>query len=109
MLYKKIYVSVRPFVTSIAVIVIIGLLVFAIYFTELGMQWILFLSGILLALIFGIASRASRAEWIIVRRTAQLAAKKINSNLKLNFGKKPPQAINNPSLYYSRQSRLLTV
>src|SRR5665811_2618669 len=36
------------------------------------MQWITFLTGILIASIIGMASRTSRAEWIIARRTAQL-------------------------------------
>jgi hemerythrin len=55
-----------------AVIVIAVLLVIAIYFTELGMQWITFLTGILIASIIGMVSRTTRAEWIIMRRTAQL-------------------------------------
>jgi len=55
-----------------AVIVIAVLLVSAIYFTELGLQWITFLTGILIASIIGMVSRTSRAEWIITRRTAQL-------------------------------------
>ena len=52
------------------------MLVFAIYFAALDLQWITFLSGILIASIIGMASRASRAEWIIARRTAQVSALK---------------------------------
>lgn len=73
---KKIYSSVRPYATAVAVVFVVGMLVFAIYFTELGMQWITFLTGILIASIIGMASRASRAEWIITRRTAQLTSLK---------------------------------
>ncbi len=74
MLPKKIFRGIRPYLTAIAVVVAVGLLVIAIYFTELGMQWITFLTGILIASILGMASRASRAEWIITRRTAQLSS-----------------------------------
>ena len=55
-----------------AVMTIAGLLVFTIYFTELGVQWITFLTGILIASIISMVSRTARAEWIIARRTAQL-------------------------------------
>jgi hemerythrin len=68
--------KVRPYLTAGIVIAIAGLLVFAIYFTSLGSQWITFLSGILIASVVGMASRASRAEWIIMRRTAQISAMK---------------------------------
>lgn len=51
---------------------IAGLLVFTIYFTELGVQWITFLTGILIASIISMTSRSTRAEWTISRRTAQL-------------------------------------
>jgi hemerythrin len=70
---KKIFRSVRPFITAITVVIFVGLLIFAIYFTDLGKQWIVFLGGVLIASIISMASRASRAEWIITRRTEQLA------------------------------------
>src|SRR5512135_3280295 len=69
---RKIFRSVRPYFTAVAVIIIIGLLVFAVYFTELSVQWITFLTGILVASIIAMVSRASRAEWIVTRRTTQL-------------------------------------
>jgi len=69
---RKMFRSVQPYITAVAVIVIIGLLVFAINFTELGVQWITFLTGILAASIIAMVSRASRAEWIVTRRTTQL-------------------------------------
>jgi len=55
-----------------SVMTIAGLLVFTIYFTELGVQWITFLTGILIASIISMTSRTTRAEWTITRRTAQL-------------------------------------
>jgi adenylate cyclase len=73
---RNLFRGVRPYITAIAVILIAVMLVGAIYLTELGMQWVTFLTGILVASILGMASRASRAEWIITRRTAQLSALK---------------------------------
>jgi hypothetical protein len=59
-----------------AVIVVGALLVFAIYFTELGMQWVTFLTGVLIAAVLGMTSRASQAGWVNTRRTAQLTLAK---------------------------------
>jgi adenylate cyclase len=73
---RRIFRGIRHYVTPVAVIIIATLLVGAIYFTELGRQWITFLTGILIASIIGMASRTSRAEWIIMRRTAQLTSVK---------------------------------
>jgi hemerythrin len=69
---SKIFNQIQPYLAAIAVILVVTLLVFAIYFTELGMQWVTFLTGVLIAAILGMASRASQAEWINTRRTAQL-------------------------------------
>ena len=76
MLPKKIFRGVQPYLTAVAVVVVVVLLVLAIYFTDINMQWITFLTGILIASVLGMASRASRAEWIITRRTAQLTSLK---------------------------------
>ena len=73
---RRIFRGIRPYITPTAVIVIAVLLVGAIYFTELGKLWITFLSGILIASIIGMSSRSSRAEWIIMRRTAQVTSLK---------------------------------
>lgn len=66
----------RPFVTATLVITVVVMLVGAIYLTSLGKEWITFLAGILIASIIGMASRASRAEYIIMRRNVQLSALK---------------------------------
>ncbi len=76
MLTRKLYRSVQTYVTAMAVIVTVIALVFTIYFTELNMQWATFLTGILIASVLSMTSRASRAEWIITRRTLQLTASK---------------------------------
>ncbi|MFZ2541350.1 MAG: diguanylate phosphodiesterase, partial [Gallionella sp.] len=70
----------RQYIAAAAVIATALILVFAIYFTELGIQWITFLTGILIASILAVATRASHSEWrashsewLVMRRTAQLA------------------------------------
>ena len=72
MRFRKIFHLIQPYLAAVAVILVVSLLVFAIYFTNLNMQWVTFLTGILIASILGMTSRASRAEWINTRRTAQL-------------------------------------
>jgi adenylate cyclase len=72
MRFRKIFQLVQPYLAVVAVFAIASLLVFAIYFTDLNMQWATFLTGILIASIVGMTSRASRAEWISTRRAAQL-------------------------------------
>ncbi|MGB8077402.1 MAG: adenylate/guanylate cyclase domain-containing protein, partial [Gallionella sp.] len=69
---SRILKVIQPYLTATAVMTIAGLLVFTIYFTELGVQWITFLTGILIASIISMTSRTTRAEWTITRRTAQL-------------------------------------
>ena len=71
---RKIFRTVRPFISALAVITTAAALVFTIYYTELGLQWATFLAGILVAAILAEATRVSHAEWIIMRRTTQLAA-----------------------------------
>lgn len=58
--------------TAIAVMAMVGVLVTTIYFTLLDLQWIAFLAGVLIAAILAMVTRASRAEWTVARRTAQL-------------------------------------
>ena len=76
MQFHKIFRVVGPFISALAVIATAAVLVFTIYFTELSTQWITFLGGILVAGILAEATRVSRAEWVVMRRTAQLAAVK---------------------------------
>jgi PAS domain S-box-containing protein len=73
---RIIFRTVRPFFSALAVIATSSALVFTIYFTDLGMQWVTFLGGVLVAAILSEAARVSRAEWVAVRRSAQLAALK---------------------------------
>ena len=66
--------AVKTSVTALAVIATSVVLVFTIYFTDLGMQWITFLTGLLIASILAQVSRTSRSEWMLMRRTAQFSA-----------------------------------
>lgn len=73
---KKLFRQVQPYLAASGVILVVVFLVAAIYLTEINKQWIVFLTGILIASILGLTSRASRAEWVNTRRTAQLTALK---------------------------------
>lgn len=60
-------------VLSLALTLVLGLMVIAtIYFTLFDLQWLAFLGGILFAAVLAMASQASKAEWLIIRRTTQL-------------------------------------
>ncbi len=60
-------------VLSLGLTLVLGLMVIAtIYFTLFDLQWLAFLGGILFAAVLSMASQASKAEWLIIRRTTQL-------------------------------------
>lgn len=71
-----IFRGVRAYVISIAVICTTAALVSTIYFTHDNLQWVAFLTGILIASVLAEAARASRSEWVLMRRTAQLSSMK---------------------------------
>lgn len=73
---RKFFRIVRPYLSALAVIAVAGMLIFTIYFTELSLQWTTFLAGILVAAILAEATRVSKAEWVVIRRTAQLSSMK---------------------------------
>ena len=73
---RKFYRTVKPLIAAASVIATSGILVFTIYFTELGFHWVTFLTGILIASILAVVTRASHTEYMVTRRTAQLAAVK---------------------------------
>ncbi len=68
----KIFKVIQPYLTVLAVISITGLLIISIYFNEINLEWITFLTGILVASVLSMVRTTSRSEWIIARRTAQL-------------------------------------
>lgn len=68
--------AIQPFVSAIAVIATAAALVAAIYLTGLGLQWVTFLGGVLVAAILAEATRVSRLEWLATLRIARLTATK---------------------------------
>lgn len=68
-------------VLSLLLTLTMGLMVIAtIYFTLFDLQWLAFLGGILFAAVLSMASQASKAEWLIIRRTRQ--AERLRENLQ---------------------------
>jgi PAS domain S-box-containing protein len=63
-------------IAALAVIATSAILVSAIYFTSLELQWITFLAGVLVAAILAEATRVSRIEWLAMLRSAKLSALK---------------------------------
>lgn len=49
-----------------------ALLAATIHFTRYDLQWLAFLGGVLFAAVLAMASQASKAEWLVMRRTRQL-------------------------------------
>lgn len=72
--FRSAFKAVSPYLGALVVLVLIAMLLGAIYFTALDIGWLTFLSGVLFAAILAMVSRASRAEWIVRRRTVQLSA-----------------------------------
>jgi PAS domain S-box-containing protein len=90
---RRIFRAVRPFFSAVAVVATAAVLVFSIYFTELGPQWITFLTGILVAAILAEATRRSHAEWIVTRRTVQLTSTKTKLERETLLRKKAEEAV----------------
>lgn len=58
---------------SLGLTLVLGvMLVATIQFTLFDLQWLAFLGGVLFAAVLATASQASKAEWVITRRTRQL-------------------------------------
>lgn len=63
---------VRIGLTATLPAVLATLLVAIIFWSRFDVQWLTFLGGVLFAAMLAIASRASKAEWLVIRRTKQL-------------------------------------
>ncbi|MBI3714770.1 MAG: EAL domain-containing protein [Betaproteobacteria bacterium] len=61
-----------PYLGALGAIAVAIVLLATIYFTWFSLQWVAFLSGILIAAVLSIASRSAKAEWMVANRTAQL-------------------------------------
>ncbi len=64
--------TIRVALTLLLTMLLGGLLIATIYFTRYDPQWITFLGGVLFAAILALASQASKAEWLVMRRSKQL-------------------------------------
>ncbi|MBI5005631.1 MAG: EAL domain-containing protein [Nitrosomonadales bacterium] len=101
MKFREIFRTVRPLISALAVIATAAVLVFAIYFTELGLQWVTFLAGILVAAILAEATRVSRIEWLATLRSAKLSAvkDKLERESYLRKAAEATVATNKPKLH----------
>ncbi len=93
MQYRKLFHSVRPFIAAIAVIATASALVFTIYFTQLGLQWTAFLTGVLVAATIAEATRASRAELLIKHHAEQLSSLRNNLEREMQLHKMAEKAV----------------
>lgn len=73
-MHVRISRNIRAYIVSVAVVCMAAALVSTIYFTQDNLPWTAFLTGILVASVLAEAARASRSEWLLMRRTAQLSA-----------------------------------
>lgn len=64
--------NLRSFIGAGLVLLLCAMLLAAIYFTLFDLQWIVFLAGVLSAAIVAMASQASKAQWLVLRRTRQV-------------------------------------
>jgi PAS domain S-box-containing protein len=69
---SSMFQSVKPFIAVIAVILTGSLLVAAIFFTLLDLQWIAFLAGVLFSSILAMSAHATRAELAATDRAQRL-------------------------------------
>lgn len=84
---SKIFRSVRVYLISVAVIATAAALVATIYLTEDSLQWIAFLTGVLMASVFAEAARASRSEWNLMQKTDDLVAAEKKGELESGLRK----------------------
>lgn len=70
------FIRLAPYFGAAGTLVIVVLLLGTMYLTRLDLQWVTFLSGILMAAVLAMATRSARADWMIARRTAQLSSVK---------------------------------
>ena len=72
MTLRSVFKILSPYVAALGTVFLLAMLLGTIFLTAGDLGWITFLSGVLAASILALASRASRAEWIVKRRTVQL-------------------------------------
>ena len=75
---------IQPFVSGLAIISLIAVLIFSIYFIGHDKLWIIFLTGILIMAVLAEAANVSNAERVIIHRDEQLK----DSKNKLSYESK---------------------
>lgn len=88
-----IFRRVRVYLVSAAVVATAVALVSTIFLTQDSLQWIAFLTGILIASVLAEAVRSSRSEWVLLRRTAQLSSIKEKLDLEMTLRKSADEKI----------------
>ena len=90
---RKLFHAVGPYLSAVAVVATAAILIFAIYFTELNLQWITFLTGVLVAAILSLVGRTSHAQWTLLRRSAQLSSVKEKLEREIRLRKQAEETI----------------
>ena len=85
--------GIRSYIAAVAVLCTAAMLISTIFFTQENLLWTAFLTGILIASVSAEAVRASRSEWVLMRRTAQLSSMKEKFELELGLRKSAEQKI----------------
>lgn len=81
-------------VLSLGLTLLLGaLLVATIHYTRFDLQWLAFLGGVLFAAVLAMASHASKAEWLIARRTRQLERTREQLAEETDRGKNATEAL----------------
>lgn len=81
-------------VLSLGLTLLLGaLLVATIHYTRFDLQWLAFLGGVLFAAVLAMASHASKAEWLIARRTRQLERMREQLAAETDRGKNAAEAL----------------
>jgi len=61
-----------PLLGTVLTVLLGGMLLATMYLTLFDLQWLAFLTGVLFAAVVATTSRASRANWLLARRSGQL-------------------------------------
>ncbi len=111
--------SVRTLLSGVLSVTLGALLIATIYFTRFDLQWLAFLGGVLFAAVLALVSQASKAEWLLRRRSKQLErvraqlgqeiTRSRNAAYGLQAAEKRLQLVNDqlpiPVLYVDRDGR----
>jgi PAS domain S-box-containing protein len=81
------FASVRTYLVMTAVLATAATLILTIFFTHDNLPWVAFLTGILIASVLAEAARATRSEWVLMRRTAQLSTTREKLDVEIRLRK----------------------